>query len=276
MHALKYLPGTSIHSIIGILNGTSNYVLSQMHRHHIHLEEAVNRAVKRGITESDVDHDLQGIDAAEKLMILCMAGFGMTIKKKDISLGHIRAIDLNDIEMAEELDCRIKQLAVAQHSGGQLFCSVSPHLVPVAHPLAVSDGVVNSIFINYDQTDSLSFLGKAVDGKSTSRAVLSDLLHILETAEMQSIEILKSNIGEVEVNVYLRPKVYIRIKDGHRKTLQYIYQHISELDIEFQANQGKDIILTTTHCAHDFHHSGIINDYLTVLPILHPGFPCNA
>lgn len=165
-------------SIFGILNGTSNFVLSRMSETGESFSKALEEARRRGYAERDPSLDIQGIDSAHKLAILVYLAFGRFVDLKDIFVEGISHISLLDIRYAQELKLVIKLLAIAKKTDGELELRVHPTLIPYNHPLASVKGIFNAIYIQTDLVGELLFYGQGAGSSSAASAVVSDLVDL--------------------------------------------------------------------------------------------------
>ncbi|MCD6539466.1 MAG: homoserine dehydrogenase [Candidatus Omnitrophica bacterium] len=168
-----------IKSIYAILNGTTNFILTEMQKHKVSLFEALEKAKKKGIAERNSSLDIKGIDSLHKISILCFLCFGKFPNLEEVLTEGIEKISLQDIHYAEELGFRIKLLAIAKKIKKEIEVRVHPALIPQNHPLAETNGVYNSIFINTEVGRDFFFSGLGAGGKPTALAVFSDLLSLV-------------------------------------------------------------------------------------------------
>lgn len=172
-----------VNSIIGIVNGTTNYILSQMTDYGADFAEVLREAQQLGYAEADPTADVDGLDAADKIAILASLGFGGRVKREDVYCEGIRQISSVDIQYADRLGFIIKLLAIAKGSQGEesdtLQLRVHPTLVPKNHPLASINGVFNAILIEADPLGQVMFYGRGAGAGPTASAVVSDILNIV-------------------------------------------------------------------------------------------------
>ena len=172
------LAGNRIEGLAGIVNGTSNYILTQMAERGIDFSAALAEAQAQGYAEADPAFDVDGIDAAHKLTILASLAFGIPLSFAGVAAEGIREVTARDIGLAKELGYRIKPLAIAKRGGGRIELRVHPTLVPADHLLARVDGVLNSIIVQSDAVGATGYYGKGAGGDATASAVVADLLEI--------------------------------------------------------------------------------------------------
>ncbi|MGD0917695.1 MAG: homoserine dehydrogenase, partial [Thermodesulfobacteriota bacterium] len=154
------LVANRIQSIFGILNGTSNYILSKMTNEGRGFKEVLREAQEKGYAEADPTYDLEGIDAAHKLAILIRLAFGTRVRFKEVFIGGISEITSLDIKFSREFGYRIKLLAIAKIDRGKIEARVHPTMIPQGHLLATVEGVFNAIYIEGDAIGPTLFYGQ--------------------------------------------------------------------------------------------------------------------
>lgn len=184
-----------IHSVTGIVNGTTNYILTQMQTEGGEFAEILAEAQKLGYAEADPTADVDGLDAADKIAILASLAFAGRIKLDDVHCEGIRQVSAADIAYAQKLGFVIKLLAVAKREetatevppeSEMLQVRVHPTLVPKAHPLASVSGVYNAILVEGDPIGQVIFSGPGAGAGPTASAVVSDIVNVaavLKTGE---------------------------------------------------------------------------------------------
>ena len=172
------LAANRILSVHGIINGTSNYILTKMTEEGRDFGEVLKEAQAKGYAEADPTLDIEGLDSAHKLQILATLAFRTSVDLKDIYTEGITAVTRQDIAYATELGYRIKLLAIAKASDGRLEIRVHPTMIPASSPLAAVSGVFNAVFITGDAVGDLMFYGRGAGQMPTASAVWSDVLEI--------------------------------------------------------------------------------------------------
>jgi len=180
------LPANRITTAFGIVNGTCNYILSKMTDEGRDFSEALKEAQAHGYAEADPTLDIEGLDSAHKLQILASLAFRTHVDLKDIYTEGITGVSQQDVVNAGELGYRIKLLAIAKASGGDVTGSgtrflevrVHPTMIPAASPMAAVSGVFNAVFITGDNVGNLMFYGRGAGQLPTASAVWSDALDI--------------------------------------------------------------------------------------------------
>jgi homoserine dehydrogenase len=172
------LVANRIHSIFGILNGTSNYILSKMTDEGGNFKEVLKEAQEKGYAEADPTYDIEGIDAAHKLAILIRLAFGTALRFNEIFIGGISEITPLDIQFGREFGYRIKLLAIAKMEKGKIEARVHPTMIPEGHLLSTVEGVFNAIYIKGDAVGPALFYGQGAGQMPTGSAVVSDLVEL--------------------------------------------------------------------------------------------------
>ncbi len=172
------LVANRILSIMGIVNGTTNYILSKMSESGQAFAAVLAEAQAKGYAEADPTLDVGGFDAAHKLQILASLAYGSYIRFSDIYIEGIQKIDALDIAFAKELGYRIKLLAIAKEEQGELEVRVHPTMIPETHLLASVGGVYNAVHIRGDSCGSLMFSGRGAGQMPTASSVVADIVEI--------------------------------------------------------------------------------------------------
>ncbi|WP_430413827.1 homoserine dehydrogenase [Parasphingorhabdus sp.] len=167
-----------IERVYGILNGTCNYILSEMEKYGRNFADVLKDAQDIGYAEADPSFDIDGVDAAHKLSILAALSFGTSLDFEGVEIEGIRNIMAADIGQAKALGYRIRLLGMARIDGGKLFQRVNPYLVPVQHPLAHIDGSTNAVVAEGNFSGRLMFQGAGAGEGPTASAIVADLIDI--------------------------------------------------------------------------------------------------
>jgi homoserine dehydrogenase len=171
------LVGDEVTAVIGIVNGTTNFILEKMHNEGADFATVLAEAQELGYAEADPTADVQGYDAAAKAAILASLAFHSRVKLADVAREGITEITSEDINAAKEMGCVIKLLArCALSADGTIAVGVHPTMVPLPHPLASIPGPYNAVFIESRNAGRLMFMGPGAGGSPTASAVLGDLV----------------------------------------------------------------------------------------------------
>lgn len=166
-----------IDSIVGILNGTTNYILTQMMETGQSYDEALKEAQAEGFAEADPTNDVCGFDAARKLAILSSIGFRANVTFEDVIVEGITKISPNDIKYAKEMGYTIKLLTVALRHDNGISLNVYPAFVPRNHPMASVQGSYNAIYVTGNIVDDVMFYGRGAGALPTASAVMGDVIN---------------------------------------------------------------------------------------------------
>ncbi|MFC1593764.1 homoserine dehydrogenase [Candidatus Omnitrophota bacterium] len=170
-----------IDAIYGIINGTSNYILSKMSQEHCSFSDALLEAKKKGFAESKPRLDIEGIDSAHKLVILTYLAFGHLLKLNTVYTEGISQISLADIKYAHEMNLEIKLLAIAKKKDKFLEARIHPTLIPKKHLLASVGSIFNAIFVDADLVGDLLFYGQGAGQMTAASAVVNDVIGLAKT-----------------------------------------------------------------------------------------------
>ncbi|MEA2433776.1 MAG: homoserine dehydrogenase [Actinomycetota bacterium] len=173
------LAGERVRRVMGIVNGTTNFILTRMSETGESFPEALAEAERLGYTELDPSADIEGFDAAAKLAILASLAFNARVVAGDVDREGISSVTATDINAAHELGYVVKLLAVAEEDGGEISARVHPAMLPQAHPLAAVRDVFNAVFIEGDEVGELMFFGRGAGGGPTGTAVVGDLVEVV-------------------------------------------------------------------------------------------------
>ena len=238
-------------AIEGIVNGTANYILSQMTDERCDFQTALKEAQQKGYAEADPTFDVEGIDSAHKIAILTRLAYGSPVDLDDITIQGISNITPEDIECAREFGYRIKLLAISKYDGNALDVRVHPAMIPVDHPMANVNGVLNAIRVCDDLMGENILIGHGAGALPTGSAVIGDVVEIVrntmagtgtrvpaqsfQQAKVKPIPLKK--IDEIESEYFLR----FRVKDVPgvlSKITGILGQH--SISIESVIQRGRD------------------------------------
>lgn len=172
------LAGNKINKVMGIINGTTNFILTKMYEDGSDLSEVLSLAQQKGYAETDPTADIEGLDAARKIAILASIAFNTRVTLDDVYVEGITKISSRDIEYAKELNCTIKLVGLAQETNGQVEVRVHPMLLPLHHPLAKVDDIYNAVYVEGDAVGDVMFQGLGAGAMPTASAVVGDILQV--------------------------------------------------------------------------------------------------
>ncbi len=173
-----------ITKIIGIVNGTTNYILSKMSQENTAYEEALLEAQQLGYAEADPTSDVEGLDAARKMTILGMLGFHTNVALEDVEVKGISSITKEDIQYAKMLGYEMKLLGIAESRDQQISICVEPTMVHRSRPIASVNGVFNAVFVYGDAVGETMFYGPGAGAMPTATSVVSDLVAVIRNLKL--------------------------------------------------------------------------------------------
>ncbi|AJD02454.1 homoserine dehydrogenase [Campylobacter lari] len=234
------LSANNIVSIKGILNGTSNYILSKMTEDNAKFQEVLKKAQDLGYAEADPTFDIEGFDAAHKLLILANIAYGLRVKPEDILIEGISRVSDEDIYFAKEFEYTIKHLGIAKIKDEKIELRVHPAMLSKDKILAKVDGVMNAISVDGDILGESLYYGPGAGGKATASAVIADLIDIARKEKNSAIfgylndtSYKLLNKDEIYTRYYLRLKVLDKI-GVLSKITQLMSEHQISIDTFLQ------------------------------------------
>lgn len=237
-----------ITNIRGIVNGTTNYMLTKMLENGTSYEEALSEAQTLGFAESDPTNDVDGIDAAYKMVILTQFAYGMDVTLDDLEIKGIRGLSDLDVSQANKFGYEIKLIGESVKTEGSVDVSVGPVLVPKTHPLASIKNEFNGVFINSTGIDQSMFYGPGAGSLPTATSVVSDVAAI---AKNQAL-----GIPAPQFNEYRRPLVLTTAEQAKSKyyfainateeTVATIFSELAIATEEIDENNGRISVITTS------------------------------
>lgn len=211
---MESLAANKIEEIIGIINGTTNYILTQMTNNKMSFEDALKLAQENGYAEADPTSDIEGEDAAFKISILTSIAHGINIPTNVIEREGITKIQQRDIEYASELGYKVKLLAASKRCKDSIEIYVYPSLVPNGHPLASISNEFNALFVRGNAVGELLLYGKGAGSLPTGSAVLGDILSVAKLIQ-NNIENNKTSddlLQKYKVKGIGKSQYYIRLQ----------------------------------------------------------------
>lgn len=200
------LVANRILNVYGIINGTSNYILTKMTEEGIEFSQALKEAQRLGYAEADPSFDVEGIDSAHKLTILASLAYGIPLSYENVYIEGITKVTPQDIEFALELGYKIKLLAIAKAVDGEVELRIHPTMVPKDYLISKVDGVYNAIYIEGDAVGETLYYGRGAGDMPTGSAIVSDIVDIARSMRMNAA-------GRVPVIRTQNPSLRIRKMD---------------------------------------------------------------
>ena len=261
------LAANDIELIAGIINGTGNFILTEMLEKGRSFDDVLVEAQQLGYAEADPSFDVNGIDAAHKLCILASIGFGIPLQFERIHVEGIEGLALNDLSYAMELGYRIKHLGVAKLNDGGIELRVHPTLVPEKHLLANVNGVMNAVLVRGDAVGSTLQYGAGAGAEPTASAVVADLVDVVRMKQVSGKQLVP-HLGFVSEKLSQRPLLeadnfacayYLRLEVSDQPgVMAEVAQTFAKRDISIEAviqreppadQSTAQIILLTEQCA---------------------------
>lgn len=208
------LTANKIENLYGIINGTTNFILSKMELEGSDFDDVLKEAQEKGYAEADPTSDIEGFDAQYKLAILSSLAFGTKVKIDDVYREGITKITSKDIRYAKDFGLVIKLLAIAKEIDGKLQLRVHPTMIPDTHPLANVHDSFNAVFIKGNAVDDLMFYGRGAGDLPTGSAVVADIVSILrsDVDTENRLPVEKNNLWHKEIGEIndITSRYYIR------------------------------------------------------------------
>lgn len=270
------LVGDEVTTVMGIVNGTTNYILDQMTSTGADFEVALKQAQELGYAEADPTADIEGFDAAAKAAILASLAFHTSVLGKDVFRVGITDVTPADIEAANQFGCVVKLLAIAKLTEqGEVSVKVHPTMVPLTHPLAAVSGAYNAVFVESREAGRLMFLGQGAGGSPTASAVMGDVVTVARNrtrgvagpGQSSYAQRAIADVGDSEARYYLRYQVSDRpgilaacasLFANHDVSLQTVQQ--SALDGFDRADGMSATLGMLTHPARERNLQAVVAD----------------
>ena len=273
-----------IDSIMGIVNGTTNYMLTRMDEDGMSYEDALKEAQERGFAEADPTADVDGLDAAAKIAILASIAFNSRVTMNQVFTEGIRRISPVDLAMAHEMGYAVKLLAHAYRSDGGIDVRVHPTMIPESHQLATVNGVFNAIYTVGDAAGENMFFGEGAGAGPAASAVMGDVLEVARHLQMGIKPIVGCTCTD-ELPILsvedLHTKYYIRFVVADRSgVLAYAADIFDKYDVSVKkvtqrGNAARDDVdlVFVTHTAEERNVRKAIDDILALEGVVTGGFP---
>ncbi|HVE75466.1 MAG TPA: homoserine dehydrogenase [Actinomycetota bacterium] len=257
------LAGERVLRVMGIVNGTTNYVLTKMSEEGLELDQALAEAERLGYAELDPTADIEGFDAAAKLAILASIAFNSRVVAGDVYREGIAGISLRDIEFARTLGYAVKLLAIGELIDGEISVRVHPAMIPENHPLASVRENLNAVFVEGENVGELMFYGRGAGGPPTATSVVGDLVQVARniqsggrgpgcTCHKQGIPIRPMDLTQSQYYILLevldRPGVLAKIAQSfadHNVNIKSVWQ-------EGFGDEARLVMVTHTALEKDF------------------------
>ncbi|MFI2431003.1 homoserine dehydrogenase [Streptomyces sp. NPDC018693] len=255
------LAGDKINRVMGIVNGTTNFILDKMDSTGAGYQEALDEATALGYAEADPTADVEGFDAAAKAAILAGIAFHTRVRLDDVYREGMTEVTAADFASAKEMGCTIKLLAICERAedGRSVTARVHPAMIPLTHPLASVRGAYNAVFVESDAAGQLMFYGPGAGGAPTASAVLGDLVAVCRNrlsnatgpGESAYAALTVSPMGDVVTRYHI--SLDVADKPGVLAQVATVFaEHGVSIDtVRQQGKDGEASLVVVTHRASD-------------------------
>jgi homoserine dehydrogenase len=262
------LAGDKINRVMGIVNGTTNFILDKMDSTGAGYQEALDEATALGYAEADPTADVEGFDAAAKAAILAGISFHTRVRLDDVYREGMAEVTAADFASAKEMGCTIKLLAICERAadGGSVTARVHPAMIPLSHPLASVRGAYNAVFVESDAAGQLMFYGPGAGGAPTASAVLGDLVAVCRNklsgatgpGDSAYTQLPVSPMGEVVTRYHI--SLDVADKPGVLAQVATVFaEHGVSIDtVRQQGKDGEASLVVVTHRASDASLNGTV------------------
>jgi len=249
-----------ITKIMGIVNGTTNYILSKMSREGAAYAEVLKEAQELGYAEADPTSDVEGLDAARKMTILSTLGFRSNVALNDVSVKGISAVTQEDIQYAKRLGYEVKLLGIAERQDDLISVSVQPTMIKSSHPIASVNGVFNAVYVHGEAVGETMFYGAGAGELPTATSVVADLVSVIKNMKLgvngRQVQ-LSYNVTKLKTDDQIDSKFFLLLHVQDRAgVLAQIAQVFSDCDVSIESvmqpstpNQSSTEIIIITHQA---------------------------
>jgi len=277
------LAGDDVRRVLGIVNGTTNYVLDKMDTTGAGFNDAVEQAQALGYAEADPTADIEGFDAAAKAAILASLAFHTRVSGADVHREGITDVTATDVAAAREMDCVVKLLAICERTDEGVSVRVHPAMIPRSHPLAGVREAFNAVFVEADAAGQLMFYGRGAGGDPTASAVLGDVVAVARhrvgggrgPGESAYADLPVLDIGAAQTRYHIsldvadRPGVLAQVATAfaeHGVSIETVRQQVVPATVVTGREGGANLVVVT-HTAPDSALSATV-DALAAMPIV--------
>jgi homoserine dehydrogenase len=246
-----------ITKIMGIVNGTTNYILTKMSQEGAAYSDVLKEAQELGYAEADPTSDVEGLDAARKMTILSSLGFRSNVALENISVQGISNVTQEDIQYANKLDYEIKLLGIAERQDDAISVSVQPTLIKKSHPIAAVNGVFNAVYVHGEAVGETMFYGAGAGEMPTATSVVADLVAVVKNMKLgvngRQAQ-LSYNVLKLKTDEQIASKFFLLLHVEDRAgVLAQIAQVFSNCDVSIESvmqpslpnKAGAEIIIIT-------------------------------
>lgn len=259
------LAGNHMSEVMGIINGTTNFILTKMTQEGMEFSEALSLATELGYAEADPTADIEGLDAGRKVAILASVAFNSRVVFDDVYTEGITKISAKDIHYAKEMGCDIKLLGMARNTDDGVEAYVCPMLIPSSHPLASVNDSYNAVFVHGDAVEDAMFFGRGAGELPTASAVVGDVFDIVRNIRLGCSarigctcykDLPVKKMEDTHNSYFLRMQVEDRCGVLAEMTAVFAKHHVSVAQIIQKESKIKDsaevVVITSTVKEGDF------------------------
>lgn len=243
--------------IMGIVNGTTNYILTKMSQEGASYDDVLKEAQQLGYAESDPTSDVEGLDAARKMSILGTLGFRTNVELQDVSVSGISGVSKEDIQFAKRLGYEMKLLGIAESQNDEFSISVQPTMIRASHPIASVNGVFNAVYVYGEAVGETMFYGAGAGEMPTATSVVADLVAVIKNLKLgvnglKQIVPYKQKKLKSDDDIYFKNFLLLHV-DDKAGVLAKITQVFAECDVSLDSvvqqanpnNPNAEIIIVT-------------------------------
>lgn len=246
------LQGDNILRLFGIVNGTTNYILSKMTSEGLSYDEALRGAREKGYAEADPTADVEGYDAMYKMSILSSLAFNTSVPIEKISRGGITKITDLDIKHGKDLGYRLKLLAIGKKTDGEIEVRVRPTFIPEEHPLASVRGAFNAVFLTGNAVDEIMLLGRGAGALPTGSAVVNDIINAARAKEHRYTAFRKDAKFKEDYNAGFYIRLRVLDQAGVLSAVSYVFgRHGVSISTVMQKGSYNDNTVPIIYITHN-------------------------
>ncbi len=232
------LTADRIEQINGILNGTTNYILTKMAREGSDFEDVLKEAQELGYAEKDPTADVEGFDACRKIAILTSLAYGQQVDYEDIYTEGITKITANDFKYAGKMGAAIKTFGTSKKIGGRLYAMVAPQMIKSDNPLFAVNDVFNAVCVTGNMLGDVMFYGKGAGKKATASAVVSDVVDAVKHMNVNVMTIWEDEKQVVSPIGEMKNRFFVRIRKDEKEKVEEVFENPEFIDAGIDGEIG--------------------------------------
>lgn len=232
------LTADRIEQINGILNGTTNYILTKMAKEGSDFDVVLKEAQELGYAEKDPTADVEGYDACRKIAILTSLAYGQQVDFEDIYTEGITKITVEDFKYAEKLNAAIKIFGTSKKIGGKLYAMVAPQMIQSGNPLYSVNDVFNAICVTGNMLGDVMFYGKGAGKEATASAVVSDVVDAVKHMNINVMTIWEDEKITVEPMEDMENAFFVRVGATEKNKVEELFDEVEFVDAQIDGEIG--------------------------------------